>query len=102
MLVLQVSIVQDLWNQGRPPLRFYRNVWEVRPCMAESESLQVAPDRIIHEAVQVKPRLQGGIQDIRDGKNVECLLKKSLRQWAEPGQERGCNHQIKAIRVVFS
>jgi hypothetical protein len=40
------------------PAQFSKEALESRQCVAKSGSLQVASEGVIHEAVEVKPRLQ--------------------------------------------
>jgi hypothetical protein len=36
------------------PLRFQRKVWDVKQFVAELKSLQIAPDKMMHEAGRIK------------------------------------------------
>jgi hypothetical protein len=38
------------------PPRCQKKTWKVRQCMTESEYLQEAPERAMHEAVKIKPK----------------------------------------------
>jgi hypothetical protein len=61
--------------------------------MAWSESLYKAHERVMHEAVKVKPKLQWRSQDVGDAGNVDHLPRKSTaRNGASPG-ERPCGLQ---------
>jgi hypothetical protein len=82
---MQNARVMGSW---RLPLRFQRKAWEVRQYFAQSESLQEAPERVIHDAIKVKPKLQWKPQDISVARNVESLLKKAAgNEWSHPKRE---------------
>jgi hypothetical protein len=50
--------------------------------MVESGNLQAAHERVIHEAVRVKPKLTMEMIDVRDARDIEGLLRKAVdNEW---------------------
>jgi hypothetical protein len=47
--------------------------------VAESGSLQASSEMTICEAVMVKPKLQWRIQDVRNARKMECVLRNATR-----------------------
>jgi hypothetical protein len=40
--------------------------------------LQIVSDGVMHKAVRVKLRMQWRPQEVRDARNMECLLRKAI------------------------
>jgi hypothetical protein len=54
-----------------------RKTWEVKQCLKGLESLQTIPNRVVYEAVRVKPKLQWIIQDVRNVRSMGYHLRKT-------------------------
>jgi hypothetical protein len=53
--------------------------------MTGLESLQVAPEKAMHEAVKVRKKLQWIPQDVGNARNVEHLTRKGAgNKWNQP------------------
>jgi hypothetical protein len=75
-----------LTGSGRFPPRFQRKAWEAR---------QEALERVVHEVVRVKPRLQQRLWDVGNVRNTEHLQRKVTGNvWSQPERGHvGCNWQ---------
>jgi hypothetical protein len=75
----------------RLPPRFKRKAWEHRHCVAGLDLLQVAPGKVRHEAVRVKPKMQWRPQEGRDARLMKNVhqVKMQAMSTASPVQERG-------------
>lgn len=56
------------------------------------ESLQVASEREIHEAVKVKPKMEWRPQKLRGAGNTDCVLRKTA----------GCGENLSALQPARS
>jgi hypothetical protein len=64
--------MQESWGHNSS-----RKAWEARQYVAVLESLVEAADRVIHENVSMKPKLQWRCQEIRDANSMECLPRNT-------------------------
>jgi hypothetical protein len=68
--------VQELYSYGGFYQDFKGTVG-ARQCLAGSEFLQEAPERVMHEALMVKLKMQWRPHDVRNFIIVKCLPRKA-------------------------
>jgi hypothetical protein len=67
---------------------FRGNPREARQCVSGSGSLKAAPERVICEAVRVKPKLQWSPKDVGDARNTRHLpMRAGGNKWSQPKKE---------------
>jgi hypothetical protein len=101
MLVLQTCRMQELLGHGGFYLDFKEKL-RGQVMFSRLECLMASPERLMHEAIRVKLKMQWKPHDIGDARHMECLLRKAVgSKWSQPNRETMWAATSKAVGVDF-